>query len=169
MTAPAVTPFLCGRRQILLGAGVGGAVVLATGCGSSKAASAPAPTAATTTTAAAPAASASAPASPSAAASTPKTVVKGLIALKDVPTGSAVAVNDSTGRHLLMSRNGESVVALDAKCTHMGCTVAPKNAELVCPCHSSHFSLTGQVTSGVAPSALATVAVRVTDGQVLLA
>ncbi len=51
----------------------------------------------------------------------------------------------------------------------MGCTVAPKGEQLQCPCHNSVFSLSGQVVSGLAPSPLQAVAVRVTSGQVVLA
>ena len=86
-----------------------------------------------------------------------------------MPTDTAVSVQDSTGRILLLTQSGGKLTALDATCTHQGCTVSPAGQELMCPCHGSQFTLTGAVTSGPAPTALHPVAVKVVSGQVVLA
>lgn len=138
-TAPDAAGFTCARRQVLLGAGAGGVVLVVAGCGGAS----------------------GKPSGTSGSA--------GLIALKDVPSDSAVSVRDSTGRRLLLTRSGGTLKALDAKCTHEGCTVAAKGADLQCPCHGSAFTLTGQVTQGPAPTALHPVAVKIVSGQVELA
>jgi cytochrome b6-f complex iron-sulfur subunit len=49
-----------------------------------------------------------------------------------------------------------TVVALDAKCTHRGCTVAwaSERSELECPCHGSAFGTDGRVLSPPATTPL---------------
>ncbi len=60
------------------------------------------------------------------------------------------------------------VRAVSAICTHMGCRLKadPGVAELRCLCHGSRFSHGGAVLSGLAPSSLPEITVRVTDGVV---
>ncbi len=149
--------FRCARRQVLLGAGVGGVALVATACGSSSSSGG--------STAPSTAASSSAGTSSSSGA----TAVKGIIALSEVPTDTAVMVKDSTGRTLLLTQSGGKLTALDATCTHQACTVAPSGDHLACPCHGSMYTLTGQVTQGPAPRALNVVSVKVVSGQVTLA
>ena len=50
---------------------------------------------------------------------------------------------------LLLAQTATQHTALDATCTHAGCTVLRDEAagDLVCPCHDSHFSLDGRVSS----------------------
>lgn len=142
--APATAPFACARRELLLGAGVGGVALVAAGCGSSSKNSTPAPAAT-------------------------GGGAQGIIAMSKVPADSAVSVQDSTGRTLLITQSGGKLTALDATCTHMQCTVGVSGDHLACPCHGSMYTLTGQVTQGPAPKALATVSVKVSSGQVVLA
>jgi len=61
-----------------------------------------------------------------------------------------------------------SVRAVSAICTHMGCRLKadPSGAELRCLCHGSRFSRQGEVLSGLAPSPLPEIAVRVENGVV---
>ncbi len=139
-------PVICARRQLLLGAGVGG-VALVAACSSSSSSG----NSGTGTTSGGAGGSA------------------GIIALAKVPSDTAVSVRDSTGRILLLTQSGGTLTALDSTCTHQGCTVSPAGPALVCPCHGSQFTLTGAVTSGPAPTALHTVAVKVVAGQVELA
>ena len=39
----------------------------------------------------------------------------------------------------------ESFTSLYLECTHSGCEVRPQHNHLVCPCHGSEFSTSGQV------------------------
>jgi cytochrome b6-f complex iron-sulfur subunit len=163
-TAPASQSFTCARRQILLGAGIGGVALVAAGCGGSSKSDASSDASTAPSSAAAGGSSSAATTSPPAA--------KGLIALTDVPTDAAVAVDVpesvSKVKSVLITQSGGKVVALDATCTHMACKVAPDGGQLHCPCHQSTYELTGQVISGPAPAALAAVAVKVESGQVVL-
>ncbi len=161
--APAPAAFSCARRELLLGAGVGGVALLAACGGSSKSAS-------TGTGSGSSAGSTTAPATSGGSSSA---AVSGLIKLSDVPSNTAVSVSVPTSVSsqgaLLITQSGGKLTALDSTCTHMGCKVAPDGGKLQCPCHGSEYTLTGQVTQGPAPSALHPVAVKVDGGEVVLA
>jgi cytochrome b6-f complex iron-sulfur subunit len=92
-----------------------------------------------------------------------------LVRLADVPVGGAVSANDRQGAPVIVAQPSEGqVVAFSAVCTHRGCTVAPQDRILRCPCHGSTFdSATGRNTGGPAPRPLAEVAVRVDGGRVV--
>ena len=62
--------------------------------------------------------------------------------------------------------------ALDAKCTHEGCTVRylPRDALISCACHNGRFDLEGRVLSGPPPRPLARHTVmRDDDGSITVA
>lgn len=70
----------------------------------------------------------------------------------------------------LLNTNG-SLHAVSAICTHMGCRLKPSGSpraaqELRCLCHGSRFNSHGEVTAGLAPTALPSIAVRVENGMV---
>ena len=92
-----------------------------------------------------------------------------LVALADVPVGEAKAAKAPDGSDVIVARTSESAAAaFSAICTHQGCTVAPKGADLVCPCHGSVFNaLTGEVKQGPANKPLPSVAVKVENGKVV--
>ena len=58
---------------------------------------------------------------------------------------------------LVMRVNTTTFSAIDAACTHEGCTVAynSSNSKVVCPCHGGTFDTNGAVISGPPPSPLA--------------
>ncbi len=60
-----------------------------------------------------------------------------------------------TRKVIVFEANGE-VRALDAKCTHEGCTVtyAPGDGQIICACHNGKYDLDGRVLSGPPPRAL---------------
>jgi nitrite reductase/ring-hydroxylating ferredoxin subunit len=64
------------------------------------------------------------------------------------------------------ARSGVGVRALDRRCTHLGCPVAPDPAggDLACPCHGSRFDLRGHPTRGPAKAPLPERRVTV-DGE----
>ena len=91
-----------------------------------------------------------------------------LAKLADVPVGSAVSAT-SDGKPVIVAQpTAGQAVAFSAICPHAGCTVAPKGAELDCPCHGSKFNAsTGAVLNGPATKPLTPVAVTVRDGEVV--
>jgi Rieske Fe-S protein len=52
--------------------------------------------------------------------------------------------------------DASTVSALNARCTHLGCTVAwtPSNMDVECPCHGSIFTAEGAVVTGPATTPL---------------
>jgi Rieske Fe-S protein len=52
--------------------------------------------------------------------------------------------------------------ALDAKCTHEGCTVKymPRDSLIMCACHNGRFDLQGRVLAGPPPKPLPTYSVQ---------
>lgn len=68
--------------------------------------------------------------------------------------------------HFVIVRSGDARVivfeamgvvrALDARCTHEGCTVqySPGDGQIVCACHNGRFDLDGRVLSGPPPRPL---------------
>jgi cytochrome b6-f complex iron-sulfur subunit len=69
--------------------------------------------------------------------------------------GSVAGIPAGLGRPLVVvALEGGSFSALDATCTHLGCTVTHEAGELVCPCHGAAFTLGGAVTRAPATSPL---------------
>ncbi len=92
--------------------------------------------------------------------------------LNDVGAGgplklSAEEVSTLNKSHFVIARSGTRKVivfeaggqlhALDAKCTHEGCTVqfVPGDSLIWCACHNGKFDLNGRVVSGPPPRPLA--------------
>jgi cytochrome b6-f complex iron-sulfur subunit/menaquinol-cytochrome c reductase iron-sulfur subunit len=103
--------------------------------------------------------------------------------LDDVPTDAAVAVTvvgprvdawtrtpaERLGTVLLRRKSDREVVAFQAECPHLGCSVRvdAERRRFACPCHESYFDLDGKQTSGPSPRDLDPLATRVTeDGYV---
>jgi Rieske Fe-S protein len=94
-----------------------------------------------------------------------------LVALADLPVGTATEL-DVDGRRVLLTRPDETtVLGFDAECTHQGCNVrAGADGGLACPCHGSVFDpASGEPTEGPADAPLGTVAVAISDEDVVLA
>ncbi|HKH09993.1 MAG TPA: Rieske (2Fe-2S) protein [Rubrobacter sp.] len=89
----------------------------------------------------------------------------------DVGPGSAVTFKDGGKDAVLVHLDSGEFVAYSAICTHAGCTVAYKNAQLACPCHGSVFDPANgaEVVSGPAQRPLPEIPVEVQDGQVVRA
>jgi Rieske Fe-S protein len=92
-----------------------------------------------------------------------------LAKLDDIEVGHCVSAKLPDGRTAIVSRpTSDTAVAFSARCTHMGCTVAPAGSELHCPCHGSKYNaLTGAVIQGPASQPLAMLAIRVANGEVV--
>ena len=92
----------------------------------------------------------------------------GIVALSSITVGQAVAAT-LDGKPIVVARpTNSTAAAFSAICTHQGCTVNVNGAVLNCPCHGSKYNaLTGAVENGPATQPLPSVAVTVTDGQVV--
>ena len=55
---------------------------------------------------------------------------------------------------LAMGSGPDAIGAIDAICTHLGCTVLPGAGDLACPCHGSTFDLAGGFLQGPAGGGL---------------
>ena len=89
-------------------------------------------------------------------------------ALADV--GGAVLVESNAGVFLLARTGTSSYSAIEAVCTHEGCTVTGADGDVyVCPCHGSRYSRSGQVLHGPAMASLRQYGTTVADGVVTIA
>jgi len=86
-----------------------------------------------------------------------------------VPESGWFELKSEDGTPLLLSRRGDSWVALDARCTHMGCPVRPDGQAggFLCPCHAGRFDDDGKPVSGPPGAPLAALQVR-EDGELLV-
>jgi cytochrome b6-f complex iron-sulfur subunit len=88
-------------------------------------------------------------------------------ALADV--GGAVLVKSVAGVFLIARTGATTFSAIDAVCTHEGCTVTGADGEeYVCPCHGSRYNRSGKVLHGPAMASLRQYGTTVTDGVVTI-
>jgi Rieske Fe-S protein len=84
--------------------------------------------------------------------------------------GGAAVVESIAGIFLIARTGTATFSAIDAVCTHEGCTVTGADgATYVCPCHGSRYNRTGQVVGGPAKASLRQFATTFTDGVVTIA
>ncbi|PZV18343.1 MAG: cytochrome B6 [Pseudanabaena sp.] len=79
----------------------------------------------------------------------------------------------SSDKKIVVVRNpndATKVLAVNATCTHKGCTVAWKSAnkEFVCPCHDAKFAADGAVRQGPAHKPLQRYTAKIVDTKVLV-
>jgi Rieske Fe-S protein len=87
-----------------------------------------------------------------------------------VSEGGAAIVESVAGVFLLSRTSANSFTALDATCTHEGCTVTNSDGDqYVCPCHGSRYTRSGQVVHGPAMASLRRYTTSFTDGVVTIA
>ncbi len=91
------------------------------------------------------------------------------IPLGQVPEGAAHFTKFG-GESVVVVRTEESVYALSAVCTHLGCIVKWDQArgQLICPCHAAIFDVNGNVLGGPAPRPLPSYGVRVVGDKIVL-
>ena len=92
-----------------------------------------------------------------------------LVGASAVPLGGSVNTTDSDGKPIVVSQPTKGTFkAFSAVCTHKGCTVKPAGKQLKCPCHGSVYdAFTGKNVSGPAPSPLAEIPVKESDGTIV--
>jgi cytochrome b6-f complex iron-sulfur subunit len=83
--------------------------------------------------------------------------------------GAAALVDSAAGLFLIARTNEGAFQAIDAVCTHEGCTInSADGATYVCPCHGSRYNRNGQVLAGPARSNLRQYATSFADGVVTI-
>src|SRR5262245_66480510 len=84
--------------------------------------------------------------------------------------GGTALVESVAGVYLLARTSANSFTAVEAVCTHEGCTVSNIDGDqYVCPCHGSRYTRSGQVVRGPAVASLRRYTTSVTDGVVTIA
>ena len=84
--------------------------------------------------------------------------------------GGAALVESVAGVYLLSRTSANSFTAVEAVCTHEGCTVSNADGDqYVCPCHGSRYTRSGQVVRGPAVASLRRYTTSFADGVVTIA
>ena len=82
----------------------------------------------------------------------------------------AVLAESTAGVFLIARTSPSTFSAIDAVCTHEGCTITGADGSTyVCPCHGSRYNRSGQVLAGPAKSSLRQYATTYADGVVTIA
>lgn len=70
----------------------------------------------------------------------------------------------------VIKKKPDQVVAFTPQCTHLGCAYhwEEANKQFLCPCHTSAFSIDGDVLTGPAPRPLDRYAVKIDGSKLLL-
>ena len=73
----------------------------------------------------------------------------------EVPVGRLDAAVGFEWHGFFVTGHPSAPVAIDLRCTHLGCRVRPTDAgEFLCPCHRSRFAADGRVLQGPAVAPL---------------
>ena len=91
--------------------------------------------------------------------------------LEDIPIGAAPqAVHFNRDVVLVHRPEADKVVALNAKCTHLGCNVKwdGKEEDFWCTCHGARFAADGRVTQKPAEEDLVSQPWQLVDGNVVI-
>jgi cytochrome b6-f complex iron-sulfur subunit len=89
----------------------------------------------------------------------------------DLDAAGVLAQDGFQGKNVAVIRNPDSpdtLIAVDARCTHAGCTVNWERDRglFLCPCHGSQFATDGSAQSGPTQKPLALYAAKIEDDQV---
>src|SRR4051794_34595918 len=84
--------------------------------------------------------------------------------------GGAALVQSVAGEFLLARTSASAFSAVEAVCTHEGCTISGADGAIyVCPCHGSRYDRSGHVVGGPATASLRQYAATFADGVVTIA
>lgn len=92
------------------------------------------------------------------------------VARRELPATGWRALPGANGTPVLVAAGASGPVALDGRCTHLGCAVAvdPTTGGFRCPCHAGTFDAAGRPTGGPPRRALAVLAARLDGNDVLV-
>jgi cytochrome b6-f complex iron-sulfur subunit len=71
-------------------------------------------------------------------------------------------------KNIYILRERNSVQALSATCTHLGCIIKSHEKGFLCPCHGSQFDKRGRIISGPAPQDLPWLKVQLAPGNQII-
>jgi cytochrome b6-f complex iron-sulfur subunit len=80
------------------------------------------------------------------------------------PAGPGAAVRFFSDARVFLCADGDGWYALEATCTHLGCTPDIVADGFACPCHGSRYDTAGAVTQGPANKDLPQLRLSVRDG-----
>ena len=84
--------------------------------------------------------------------------------------GDAALVESIAGVFLIARTGASTFLAIDAVCTHEGCTITGADgSDYVCPCHGSRYNRDGKVIGGPAMANLRQYATTVANDVVTIA
>jgi cytochrome b6-f complex iron-sulfur subunit len=87
-----------------------------------------------------------------------------------VNVGDAALVESTAGVFLIARTSASTFSAIDAVCTHEGCTITDaEGAIYVCPCHGSRYNRDGAVVGGPAVANLRRYTTSFANGVVTIA
>ncbi len=85
--------------------------------------------------------------------------------LSDFPVDTYTFIEEAK---VFVYRDHESIQAVSAICTHLGCTILRTMDGFECPCHGSCYTDEGAVLSGPAPRSLSWFKVEKTPDEMIL-
>lgn len=85
-----------------------------------------------------------------------------------VPSDGAFVARPGGGHPLFVVLEGDTWLAVHARCTHRGCQPEAVGGRLVCPCHGSVFAYDGAVLGGPAREPLRRVPVARSGDDLIL-
>jgi len=101
-----------------------------------------------------------------------ETAVSDVVAAKvgDMPPNSGKIFKFGDKPGLLINTSSGKLLAFDAVCTHLNCTVQfdPQSNFIWCPCHNGHFDLNGNVISGPPPRPLEKYALNIRGDDIVV-
>lgn len=88
--------------------------------------------------------------------------------VNDFEPGSVTAF--VRGRFYLVRLPSGGFLAVSSQCTHLGCSIPWDNNQkrFICPCHASHFDITGKVLSSPAPRPLDLFLIQITNNNIFV-
>lgn len=89
-------------------------------------------------------------------------------AIENFPNNSVTHI--SNGRFYIARFQDGGLLAIYHRCTHLGCTVPwdANQGKFICPCHSSEFTIDGDVNNPPAPRPLDVFDMTIENGELLV-
>jgi len=85
-----------------------------------------------------------------------------------VPIGS-ITEGLSFHNEIIIRKTGDEILVLSSRCTHLGCKITEfQDGKLICPCHGSVYTTTGEVIKGPATKPLQQYSHNVDESEGIL-